>query len=240
MARRVERGSVRSVLRSGKRLIPRSELRRVGLLPPKGSRPIDRLGDSVLSETVALSDDAEGAYPLLEVLVRELLERVQRQAAELAHYRVLTAQAENLRLERELADLRFRLSALEAGGTQLALQPAPPEHPQSASAPRDEEARPPFRASSSNDRLWLPPRAASEQARSGHDMGADPFLPAGPGPPDSRASRPRILFLTLEMLFIGVVALLAWVADLGPVLAAATVGVAWLLAATLELARWRH
>jgi hypothetical protein len=41
------------------------------------------------------------------------------------------------------------------------------------------------------------------------------------------------------MLFIGLAAFLAWLADLGPALAAATVGIAWLLAATFEFVRWR-
>jgi hypothetical protein len=41
------------------------------------------------------------------------------------------------------------------------------------------------------------------------------------------------------MLFIGLVAFFAWLAELGPALAAAAVGIAWLLAATLELVRWR-
>jgi hypothetical protein len=41
------------------------------------------------------------------------------------------------------------------------------------------------------------------------------------------------------MLFIGLAAFLAWLTDLGPALAATAVGVAWLLAATFELVRWR-
>jgi hypothetical protein len=48
------------------------------------------------------------------------------------------------------------------------------------------------------------------------------------------------LLLTAEILFIGLVAVLAWLADFGPVLAATAVGVAWLLAATFELVRWRR
>jgi len=48
-----------------------------------------------------------------------------------------------------------------------------------------------------------------------------------------------MLILGAEMLFIGLSALLAWFAGLGPVLAATAVGVAWLLAAAFELVRWR-
>jgi hypothetical protein len=56
---------------------------------------------------------------------------------------------------------------------------------------------------------------------------------------DSRVSWFRILLLAGELLFIGLAAFLAWLADLSPVLAATTVAIAWLLAATLELMRWR-
>jgi hypothetical protein len=56
---------------------------------------------------------------------------------------------------------------------------------------------------------------------------------------DSRVSWFRILLLAGELLFIGLAAFLAWLADLGPALAATTVAIAWLLAATLELMRWR-
>jgi hypothetical protein len=48
------------------------------------------------------------------------------------------------------------------------------------------------------------------------------------------------LLFSAEILFIGLVAVLAWLADLGPKLAATAVGVAWLLAATFELVRWRR
>jgi excisionase family DNA binding protein len=238
MARRVERGSIRSVLRSGRRLIPRSELIRVGLLPPVGHSGADPLTEAGLSRPVAVPDDADREQSLLEVLVRELVDRVQRQAGELAQYKALTAEAESLRLQRELADLRLRLSALEGGGTQRALQPAPPEGQQSPPPPA-EQTQPPFPPAPSDDRLWLPPRAASEHRRLGPpDMGAP--LPAKATSTDSRIPGSRILLLIAEILFIGVVAFLAWLADFGPVLAATAVGAAWLLAATFELLRWRR
>jgi hypothetical protein len=237
MARRVERGSIRSVLRSGRRLIPRSELIRVGLLPPGGHSGADPLTEAGLSRSVAVADDADSEQSLLEVLVRELVDRVQRQAGELAQYKALTAEAESLQLQRELADLRLRLSALEGRGTQRVLQPGPPEDPQSP-APAEQTQRP-FSPAPSDDRLWLPPRAASEHRRLGSpDMGAS--LPATATSTDSRVSGSRILLLTAEVLFIGLVAFLAWLADFGPVLAATAVGAAWLLAATFELVRWRR
>jgi hypothetical protein len=238
MARRVERGSIRSVLRSGRRLIPRSELIRVGLLPPGGYSGADLSTDAGLSRSTAVADEAGGEQSLLEVLVRELLDRVQRQAGELAQHKALTAEAESLRLQRELADLRLRLSALEGGGTQRALQPSPPEGPQ-LPAPPAEQTQQTVPPAPFDDRLWLPPRAASEHRRLGpHDIGVP--LPGAPTTTDARVSGSRILLLTAEILFIGLVAVLAWLADFGPVLAATAVGVAWLLAATFELVRWRR
>jgi excisionase family DNA binding protein len=238
IARRVERGSIRSVLRSGKRSIPRSELIRVGLLPPEGYKGVDQLTDAALSQSVASPNIGGGEQSLLEALVRELLDRVQRQAGELAQYRALTAEAESLRLEREVADLRLRLRALEGGGPPLALQPGTREDPRFSSAARVEQSQQPSPAAPLDDSLWLPPRAASEQARFGRDhMGAP--LPVRPPAADSRVSRSRILLLAVELLFIGLAAFLAWLSDLGPVLAATTVAIAWLLAATFELVRWR-
>ena len=238
IARRVERGSIRSVLRSGRRSIPRSELARVGLLPHEGYSGVDQLTEAALSRAVAGPDTAGGEQSLLEALVRELLDRVQRQAGELAQYKALTAEAETLRLEREVADLRLRLSALEGGATRLALQPGPPEDPQFSSARPGEQPQRPFPADPLDDSLWLPPQAASRQPRFGRDrMGAP--LPVSSPAGDSRVSGSRILLLAVELLFIGLAAFLAWLADLGPVLAATTVAIAWLLAATLELVRWR-
>ncbi len=236
MARRVERGSIRSVLRSGRRLIPRSELIRVGLLPREGYSGADQVTDAVFSQSVAVSGEVGGEQSLLEVLVRELLDRVQRQAGELAQYRALTAEAESLRLEREVADLRLRLSALEGGAPQQALQPGPLEGPPPSSASPIAQAQRPFPAASSDDRLWLPPRPFSEQARLGSDLRS--ALPDQPTAAEVRGSRSRVLVVAAEMLFIGLTAVLAWLADLGPALAATAVGIAWILAATFELVRW--
>jgi hypothetical protein len=237
MARRVERGSIRSVLRSGRRLIPRSELVRVGLLPPEEQSGVD-LTNSMLSEPRTALEDAGGEQSLLEVLVRELLDRVQRQAGELAQYKALTAEAESLRLEREVADLRIRLRALEGGATQQALEPGHSEGLRISSESSVEQAQRPSPPPSPDHRLWLPPRAVPEQGGSGHEN-MHTSLRARPEASDARLSRSRILLLTAEMLFIGLAAFLAWLTDLGPALAATAVGVAWLLAATFELVRWR-
>jgi excisionase family DNA binding protein len=234
MARRVERGSIRSVLRSGRRLIPRSELVRVGLLPAGGTNAADDVVEAVVSQSFAVSENPDRERSLLEVLVRELLDRVQRQAGELAQYRAVTAEAATLRMEREVADLRLRLVALEGHGSgqTLALNPSdtPPSHPD---PPIEEAQRPRL----SDEGLWLPPRAAAARA----SLGGETTGTSLPRPPrvGRRVSRSRILVLVAEMLFIGLAALLAWLAGLGPVLAASAVAVAWLITAALELARWR-
>jgi hypothetical protein len=233
MARRVERGSVRSVLRSGRRLIPRSELVRVGLLPAGGEGG-GMLGDSRGGQR--LSQQVGDDQSLVALLVRELVDVLQRQAGELAKHRALTVEAESLRLEREVADLRVRLSVLEGGEPQRAL-----ERPRSGQEPPNmpvEQVEPP-RRDSSDDRLWLPPSAVS--TRRGSTVAAvDPSWATRSMAAGKPARRTPLLPLALEIVFIGVVALLAWLADVGPLLAAASVGVAWLAAATFEVARWRR
>jgi hypothetical protein len=57
---------------------------------------------------------------------------------------------------------------------------------------------------------------------------------------ESRTRRSRVLSLAAEILFIGLVALLAWRASVSPAIAIAAVGVAWLVAATFELVRWMN
>ena len=116
IARRVERGSLRSVVRNGRRRIPRSELVRAGLLgegpqQPRESDPTAPLlprpaSGGALAETGTTED-------MLATLFREVLDRFERQSQEIAQYRALTVQAESLRLTNELADLRVRLAELE-------------------------------------------------------------------------------------------------------------------------------
>src|SRR5215217_7782553 len=98
MARRVERGSVRSVLRSGRRLIPRSELVRVGLVPAEGEGAFGLLTDSGAPEHVPAAHGLGDEQSVVALLVRELVDLLQRQAGELAQYKALTAEAESLRL----------------------------------------------------------------------------------------------------------------------------------------------
>lgn len=239
MARRVERGSVRSVLRSGRRLIPRSELVRVGLLPAEGQIGVASLTDSgFVTQQVAAAQEIEGEHSLMTVLARELVEVLQRQAGELARYRTLTTEAESLRLEREVADLRVRLSVLEGGAPRRTLdggssdEVAPP-----LQAPVEPAAQRTRASAVSGDRLWLPPSAVPAHKQLSPDAIAPPWS-ARATDTESRTRRSRFASLAAEILFIGLVAVLAWRADVGPVIAAAAVGVAWLVAATFELVRW--
>ena len=101
IARRVERGSLRSVVRNGRRRVPRSELVRAGLLeagaqPPRDDDPIHPFlprpaPGGALAETGSTEE-------MLAGLFREVLDRFERQSQEIAQYRALTVQAESLRL----------------------------------------------------------------------------------------------------------------------------------------------
>jgi hypothetical protein len=241
MARRVERGSVRSVLRSGRRLIPRSELIRVGLLPSEWEMGVGPMADSgFAAQQVASSHQTHGEQSLMVILARELMEVLQRQAGELARYRALTVEAESLQLEREVADLRVRLSLLEGGATERALERGSYSEevapPQRRSVERTERPR---GAASSEGGLWLPPTAASSPKGLTPDAVAATWSTQASAA-ESRTRRSRVLSLAAEILFIGLVALLAWRASVGPAIAIAAVGVAWLVAATFELVRWMN
>jgi hypothetical protein len=92
MRNRVDRGQIRSVLRDGVRRIPRSELERAGL------------SAGVPFEAASLPQDDPGSPPAEAGATeawKEVLERLERQAGELAELRVLTRRAESLREERD-------------------------------------------------------------------------------------------------------------------------------------------
>ena len=235
MARRVERGSVRSVLRAGRRLIPRSELVRVGLLPLEGESGVGFLMDPGAPQHSPVAHEISDEQSVVAVLVRELVDVLQRQAGELAQYKALTAEAESLRLEREVAELRVRLSVLEGGEGRRALEPGRSDEAMLTTQMPLEETDP--RRRPSGDRLWLPPSATSARAVStGEAVATGWGTRASSAGEQSR--RPRLIPFIFEILFIGLVAFLAWLADLDPVLGAIAVGVAWLVAATFELVRW--
>lgn len=108
---RVDRGQLRAVLRDGVRRIPRSEVDRLCLVEADGEAAIRQ---------EAGPGQGRGASGW-----SELLERLERQAGELAELRTLTREAESLRDEREL--LQAALHETRAKVTELEAQlPATP------------------------------------------------------------------------------------------------------------------
>jgi len=249
IARRVERGSLRSVVRNGRRRIPRSELARAGLLvegetqPREGGPgapflPRPAVG-AELSETGTTED-------MLAALFREVLDRFERQSQEIAQYRALTVQAESLRLTNELAELRVRLAELERQPHQQAqpTQATSQQQAQHAAAvdlghrvseltKRVEEL--------SNREIWLPPQASAVP----HPTPM-PMPPAHPRPaavpqtvrPPAPAHRTfrisRTVRFVLEATFIVAVALVVWRAELPTPAIAVAMGIAWTLVAVVE------
>jgi excisionase family DNA binding protein len=119
LQRRVDRGSLRSVLIGGLRRVPVSELYRAGLLTETGAVEGDERSPS--SEAAA---SPAGRRPALDV--GELLDRLERQARELGEMRALTRQAESLQAQAEgeraarraaeaaLLEARARITQLES------------------------------------------------------------------------------------------------------------------------------
>jgi excisionase family DNA binding protein len=236
VARRVERGSLRSLVRGGRRLIPRAELVRAELVPAEGHKEESDF------DPIELLPYRDSALPVDEsafaALVRELLNRLERQAGEIAHYRALTAQAESLRLERELAELRGRLSHLEGQSSSPALgagpsDPGPPEHSSAMLGQR------PSSQQRSAQGIWLPPSAIGStgglegRRHTGH-------LPTpGPRGPGLHPLGRRLLIFMAEALFIVCVAVLVWLAELRPAFVIAIVMASWFLVAFIEWRGWR-
>lgn len=230
IARRLERGSLRSLVRNGRRLVPRSELVRAGLVPEEGAEPEPTATAAAPSPFAG----AEGPSPeaMLAALMRELLDRLERQGNEIASYRAITAQAESLHLEREVGELRARLLALEGqhGGGASPGSPAPRIDDTIRVAP---QPQPPAGA---GNPIWIPPSAANAPVQ---QPAAQPPAPPQPQYAPPRASLVGRLFLfLLEAGFIVAVAVAAWLSDLEPAVIVGTVGVAWLLVALLEWIRW--
>jgi excisionase family DNA binding protein len=261
IARRVERGSLRSVVRNGRRRVPRSELVRAGLLAD--GEQVPREGDPAAP---VLPHPAPGASlaetgtteDMLAALFREVLDRFERQSQEIAQYRALTVQAESLRLTNELADLRVRLAELER-------QPQQPPTQEAAQQTAQQQAQ--AQAASdlgrrvseltkqveelSNREIWLPPQAAPQtppvppQAHAQAQTAAMPMPPAQPRPPAPAqapppAARPRTFRLSrplrfaLEATFIVAVAVIVWQADLPTPAIAVAMALAWTLVAVVE------
>jgi excisionase family DNA binding protein len=241
IARRVERGSLRSVVRNGRRRVPRSELVRAGLLEEgdEGTPDLDPRSPLLplpLSGELELAGRSED---VLAALVRELLDRLERQSAEVAQLRALTVEAESQRLTNELTDLRVRIAELEG------------ERPQTAHSPQAAEVH--SRISELSRRvedlarreIWLPPQAAArEHTRTavaapppGATQEPPPAQPSAAqtlAPTRRRGPGARIARFLLEAIFIVVVAVAAWQADLEPLAIGAAMAVAWLVVAIVE------
>jgi excisionase family DNA binding protein len=248
IARRIERGSLRCVLRDGRRRIPLAELVRAGLvedderadeefdprfLLPGGSRP---------QADLPVPYDASQT---LTAVVRELFDRFERQAAELASFRALTVQAESLRVTSEIADLRARLAELET-------QPRPKElvHRDPAEAVPRSAAEPTRRGARPRQELWLPagaqapaqPRPAQpqDQAQLEGEIGRLRSHLA-----ELEARRPprrlgRATRLAVEAAFIAAVAVGVWFADLGTAAIFAFMAATWIVVAVIESVSWRR
>lgn len=106
---RVDRGQLRAVLRDGVRRIPQSELERAGLFEAGTKRPArQRQPEAAPSEAIILAQ-----------VVRDLVTKVETQAAELATLRALTQEAESVaadhaRLQAELFETRAEVTQLKA------------------------------------------------------------------------------------------------------------------------------
>jgi excisionase family DNA binding protein len=253
VARRVERGSLRSVVRNGRRRIPRSELVRAGLLEEGEQRP--RTADPAApflprpSSGGALAETGSNE-DMLAALFREVLDRFERQSQEIAQYRALTVQAESLRLTNELADLRVRLAELERQPPQ---PEAPSQHAPHQAAQQHAAASDLGRRVSeltkqveelSNREIWLPPQAAAPQSPHAPHA-AVPMPPAQPraAAPTQPAPQPvprrtfrlsRTMRFALEAAFIVAVALVVWQADLPIPAIAVAMALAWTLVAVVE------
>jgi excisionase family DNA binding protein len=250
IARRVERGSLRSVVRNGRRRIPRSELVRNGLLEDAEQRPPAGSPSSPLLPRPGAGTDlveAGSTENMLAALFREVLDRFERQSQEIAQYRALTVQAESLRLTNELADLRMRLAELERQPQQEpqpqqpAPQPGPPPPSVTTELGRRVHELSKQVEELSQREIWLPPQAASPQQA---QAPAQP-RPAGPArtapphaPPQPVARRSprfvRTIRFVIEALFIVSVAVIAWQAELPTPAIFVAMALAWTLVAAIE------
>jgi excisionase family DNA binding protein len=248
IARRVERGSLRSVFRNGRRRIPRSELARAGLLAEGENRP--REGDPAAPFLPRPASGGELAATgtteeMLAGLFREVLDRFERQSQEIAQYRALTVQAESLRLTNELADLRVRLAELERQPQQPP-QPAQMAQQQAQHAAAVDLGRRVSELSKqveelSNREIWLPPQASPTAHPSPMPMPPAQPRPAAPPQPARQPAPPHRTFrisrtvrFILEAAFIIAVAVVVWRAALPTPGIAVAMGIAWTLVAIVE------
>lgn len=106
---RVYRGQIQAVLNDGVRRIPRSELEREGLLTSDGET----------GERHEIAPEIAHELSQETGLMSNLLERLERQAGELAELRLLTREADSLKADRDhleaaLHETRAKVIELEA------------------------------------------------------------------------------------------------------------------------------
>jgi excisionase family DNA binding protein len=247
VARRIERGSLRCVVRDGRRRIPLAELVRAGLV--EDEEHVDEEFDPRFLLPGAARPQADLPVPYdasqtLAAVVRELFDRFERQAAELANFRALTVQAESLRVTSEIADLRARLAEIETQRSPKELVHRDPTE----AAPRSAAERK-QRSPRTRQELWLP-------------AGAQAVAQPRPAPQDQtqlegeiarlrshladlEARRPprrlgRAARLTVEAAFIAAVAVGVWYADLGTAAIFAFMAATWIVVAVIESVSWRR
>ena len=122
---RVDRGQIRSVMRDGMRHIPRSELERIGLLGQQ-----DEAADEA-AEAGKMGIERQGASSL-EAVIDGLHDRLEQQAAELGRLRLLTEQADSLKVAaleterraREALEAEYHAARAQAGAFEAELREA--------------------------------------------------------------------------------------------------------------------
>jgi excisionase family DNA binding protein len=250
LARRIERGSIRCVVRDGRRRIPVAELVRVGLLDNEEHAQDDEFDPRFLLPGGSQPPQAGLPVPYdatqtLTAVVRELFDRFERQAAELANFRALTVQAESLRVTSEIADLRARIAELETGRKPKELVHRGPSEGVPGAAPERAAGAP-----RPSQELWLPagahtvaqPRPARPQDEPQLE-GEIARLRAHLAQLEARRPRRRlgrVTRLVVETVFIAAVAVGVWYADLGTGAIFAFMAAAWIVVAVIESVSWHR
>jgi excisionase family DNA binding protein len=244
IARRVERGSLRSVVRNGRRRIPRSELVRAGLLAESEQTPRDGSPTAPFlprPASTGVRAEAGTTEDMLAALFREVLDRFERQSQEIAQYRALTVQAESLRLTNELADLRVRLAELERQPQTPQESSQPAQHAAAGDLSRRVSELTKQVEELSNREIWLPPQAHAVPQHAATPMPpvqprpqAAPPQPQHPLPPPRTFRVSRAWRFALEAAFIVAVAVIVWQADLPTAAIAVAMALAWTLVAGVE------
>jgi hypothetical protein len=249
LARRIERGSLRCVVRDGRRRLPLAELVRAGLLEEES------VEDEEFDPTLLLSGGSRRAAELpvpydsgqtMAAVVRELFDRFERQAAELANFRALTMHAESLRVASEIADLRARIAQLETRGGPKELA----SRGDREALPSPEQQRAPS-SSRPRQELWLPagakptPQPRAARPAQGQAQLEDEIAHLRSYLAQLEASRPpwrlgRAPRLALEAVFIAAVAVCVWYARLGIEAIFAFMAAAWIIVAVIESISWRR